>query len=92
MNTHVTVILNFIFFNFLRIILRNETQKILIVYYKSCTTNLTRHDLMQIYKHIKLRFPTGLRLLNEDITKCLDTYCNTSLYVSTTVFITQGNM
>jgi len=30
--------------------------------------------------------------LNEDITKCLDTYCNTNLYVSTTVFITQGNM
>ena len=30
--------------------------------------------------------------LNEDITKCLDTYCNTNLYVSTAVFITQGNM
>ena len=30
--------------------------------------------------------------VNEDITKCLDTYCNTNLYVSTTVFITQGNM
>jgi len=30
--------------------------------------------------------------LNEDIKKCLDTYCNTNLYVSTTVFITQGNM
>ena len=29
--------------------------------------------------------------LNEDITKCLDTYCNSNLYVSTTVFITQGN-
>ena len=32
------------------------------------------------------------RYLNEDITKCLDTYCNTNLYLSTTVFITQGNM
>ena len=31
-------------------------------------------------------------IFNEDITKCLDTYCNTNLYVSTTVFITQGNM
>ena len=30
--------------------------------------------------------------LNEDIMKCLNTYCNTNLYVSTTVFITQGNM
>ena len=30
--------------------------------------------------------------LNEDITKFLDTYCNINLYVSTTVFITQGNM
>jgi len=30
--------------------------------------------------------------LNEDITKCLDTYCNTNLYVSTTVFVTQDNM
>ena len=31
--------------------------------------------------------------LNEDITKCQDTYCNTKFYVSTTVFIiTQGNM
>ena len=30
--------------------------------------------------------------LSEDFTKCLDTYCNTNLYVSTTVFITQGNM
>ena len=30
--------------------------------------------------------------LNEDITKCLETYCNTNLYVSATVFITQGNM
>jgi len=29
--------------------------------------------------------------LNEDITKCLDAYCNTNLYVSTAVFITQGN-
>ena len=26
--------------------------------------------------------------LNEDIKKCLDTYCNTNLYISTTVFIT----
>jgi len=30
--------------------------------------------------------------LNEDIMKCLDAYCNTNLYVSTTFFITQGNM
>jgi len=30
--------------------------------------------------------------LNEDITKCLNAYCNTKQYVSTTVFITQGNM
>jgi len=30
--------------------------------------------------------------LNEDITKCLDAYCNTNLYVRTTVFITQGTM
>ena len=29
---------------------------------------------------------------NEDITKCLDAYCNTKLCVSTTVFITQGVM
>jgi len=29
--------------------------------------------------------------LNEDIMKCLDTYCS-NLYVSTTVFITQGNV
>jgi len=32
------------------------------------------------------------RHLNEDITKCLDTHCNTNLYVSTTVLITQGNV
>ena len=31
-------------------------------------------------------------ILNEDITKCLNTYCNTNLYVSTTVFITVGYM
>jgi len=33
-------------------------------------------------------------ILNEGVTKCQDTYCNTKkLYVSTTVFIiTQGNM
>jgi len=39
---------------------------------------------------------TGVRqntpILNEDIMKCLDTYCNTHLYVSTNVFITQGKM
>ena len=35
---------------------------------------------------------TTITFLNEDITKCLNTYCNTNLYVSTTVFITQGNM
>ena len=29
--------------------------------------------------------------LNEDITKCLDTYCNNNLYVSTTVFIIHTN-
>ena len=26
-------------------------------------------------------------ILNEDITKCLDTYCNTNLYVSTTASV-----
>jgi len=31
-------------------------------------------------------------ILNEDITKCLNTYCNTNLYVSTTVLITVGYM
>jgi len=34
----------------------------------------------------------NLSILNEDITKCLDTYCNTNLYVSTTVFIKLDNM
>ena len=29
---------------------------------------------------------------NEVITKCLDMYCNTNLYISKTVFITQGSM
>ena len=28
----------------------------------------------------------------EFLTKCFSTYCNTNLYVSATVFITQGNM
>jgi len=40
---------------------------------------------------IKDMFLINFSYLNEDITKCLDTYCNTNLNVSTTAFITQGN-
>jgi len=53
MTRHVTVFLNFVFLNSLKILTHNETQKIVTVYYKSCTTTLTRHDLMQRYKNIK---------------------------------------
>ena len=45
-----------------------------------------RSKIIHVPKLVTVQF------LSEDITKCLDTYCNTNLYVSTTVFITQGNM
>ena len=44
-----------------------------------------------IIRPITNELERNIRLLNEDIMKCLDTYCNTNLYVSTTVFITLGN-
>ena len=44
-----------------------------------------------IIRPITNELEINIKFLNENITKCLDTYCNTNLYVSTTIFITQGN-
>ena len=55
---------------------------------RSTSKSWDRQDLSTALHFWFGRIPS----LNEDITKCLDTYCNTNLYVSTTVFITQGNM
>ena len=50
-------------------------------------------SIVEKLRSTKIHVPklVTVQFLNEDITKCLDTYCNTNLYVSTTVFITQGN-
>jgi len=70
-----------------------------------CQKRERQKNYLKLYKfravvfYALVLFPTTAQsyvvcsfFLNEDITKCLDTYCNTNLYVSTTVYITQGNM
>jgi len=44
-----------------------------------------------IIRPITNELERNIKFFNEDITTCLDTYSNTNLYVSATVFITQGN-
>jgi len=77
-------------------VLKATNVRVKLAYFSKCLTS-------RLSRSISLPAPIAAGLLhrqklffcanlNEVITKCLDTYCNIKkMYVSTTVFITQGN-